>query len=89
MTGLSGEHLPLYKWLDRKVFVEGLSFFYTGVLTKYGFDTCLQKPFLLLTDASIVYQTGNHQTDSWLDTGKLPNEIAIHNWNSVTLWKQK
>lgn len=47
------------------------NYFYTGKLTGVN-DTCV-----LLSDPSIVYETGSWSDPNWKDAQKLPNDLYV------------
>lgn len=57
--------------MGKVITIFSLNYIYTGKLTGVN-DTCC-----LLSDPSIVYETGDLSTDKWKDAQKLPNEIFI------------
>jgi hypothetical protein len=68
---ISGEGLE--KLLGEKVTLFCANYIYTGKLIGVN-DTCV-----LLTDASIVYETGSFNIVNWQDAQKLP-----HDWYVTT-----
>lgn len=61
LEGLLGERVTLFC----------LNYIYTGKLTG------VNKSCVLLTDASIVYETGAFTDKSWKDAQKLPNDLYV------------
>lgn len=61
LTALLGERVTLFC----------LNYIYTGDLVGVN-DTCV-----LLSDPSIVYETGAFDTASWKDAQKLPNSLYV------------
>jgi hypothetical protein len=66
---VSGEGLE--KLLGERVTLFCLNYIYTGQLTGVN-DQCV-----LLTDASIVYETGELTSNAWKDAQKLPNDWYV------------
>lgn len=61
LTGLLGQRVTLF----------GLNYIYTGTLA--GVNTSC----VLLTDASIVYETGELTSKTWKDAQKLPGDWYV------------
>lgn len=61
LIGLLGERITLFC----------MNYFYTGVLAGVNKDD------VLLTDASIVYETGPFNDPKWKDAQKLPGDIYV------------
>jgi hypothetical protein len=78
--------LEIFK--DKRVFVEGPSFFYYGKLVDFGIDSALGKPYLCLENPSVVYQTGEHERTDWLDCKPVPGPLFVYEWTIVAHWKQ-
>lgn len=57
----------LMKLIGKRVTLFCLNYIYTGTLSGVN-ETCVK-----LTDAGIVYETGELMTTSWQDMQKLPN----------------
>jgi len=66
---VSGEGLD--KLIGERVTLFCMNYIYTGRLTGVN-ETCL-----LLTDAAIVYETGELISDKWKDAQPLPNDWYI------------
>jgi hypothetical protein len=61
--------------IGKKVFIQAGNYFYVGKLV--GVNGSLVK----LTDASLVFETGNYGDKTWKTAQKLPNDIYINtNW---------
>ena len=65
----SGEGLE--KLMGELVTLFCMNYFYTGKLVGVN-DTCV-----LLTDAGIVYETGDLNAKDWADMQTLPNDLYI------------
>lgn len=61
LIGLIGQRVTIYC----------MNFFYTGILEGVN-DT-----FVKLTNAAIVYDTGDHKTKTWANAQDLPNDWYI------------
>lgn len=61
----------LEKLLGERVTLFCMNYIYTGVLTGVN-DSCV-----LLTDASIVYETGAFDSKGWKDAQKLPHDWYV------------
>lgn len=61
----------LDKLLGERVTLFCINYIYTGTLTGVN-DTCV-----LLTDASIVYETGGFNEKDWKDAQKLPHDFYV------------
>jgi len=61
----------LISLLGRRVTFFCMNYIYTGTLEGVN-DTCV-----LLTDPSIVYETGPFNTKEWKDAQKLPNQLYL------------
>ena len=61
LTALGGERITLFC----------LNYFYTGVLSGVNDE------WILLTDASIVYETGPLNTPTWADAQALPHPVYV------------
>ena len=66
---VQGEGLD--KLLGDRVTLFCMNYIYTGTLTGVN-DTCV-----LLTDASIVYETGGFNEKNWKDAQKLPHDWYV------------
>ena len=66
---VQGEGLD--KLLGERVTLFCMNYIYTGTLTGVN-DTCV-----LLTDASIVYETGGFNEKDWRDAQKLPHDWYV------------
>jgi len=66
---VNGEGLD--KLIGERVTLFCMNYIYTGRLTGVN-ETCV-----LLTDAAIVYETGELISDKWKDTQPLPNDWYI------------
>jgi hypothetical protein len=69
VTEVEGEGLP--KLLGERVTLFCLNYIYTGKLEGVN-NTCV-----LLSDPSIVYETGAFSDKAWKDAQKLPNDIYV------------
>lgn len=61
----------LEKLLGERVTLFCMNYIYTGTLTGVN-ETCV-----LLTDASIVYETGAFHSSEWRDAQKLPHDWYV------------
>ena len=61
----------LVKLLNERVTLFCWNYFYTGILSGVNKDD------VLLTEASIVYETGNWDTKNWANASKLPGDIYV------------
>jgi hypothetical protein len=61
----------LEKLLGERVTLFCMNYIYTGTLTGVN-DTCV-----LLTDASIVYETGEFNEKNWKDAQNLPHDWYV------------
>ena len=61
----------LEKLLGERVTLFCMNYIYTGTLTGVN-ETCV-----LLTDASIVYETGAFDAEGWKDAQKLPHDWYV------------
>lgn len=66
---VSGEGLQ--KFLGERVTLFCINYIYTGKLISVN-DSCI-----LLSDASIVYETGELTSKEWKDAQKLPNDWYV------------
>ena len=66
---VGGEGLD--KLLGERVTLFCANYIYTGVLTGVN-DTCV-----LLTDAGVVYETGEFSSKTWKDCQKLPDDWYV------------
>ena len=57
--------------LGQRVTLMCVNYFYTGKLIGVN-DTCVK-----LTDASIVYETGEWSSKDWFDAQALPNDLYV------------
>jgi hypothetical protein len=69
VTEVEGE--GLVGLLGRRVTLFCLNYIYTGTLSGVN-DSCV-----LLTNASIVYETGELNTKTWKDAQKLPHDWYV------------
>jgi hypothetical protein len=61
----------LEKFFGERITLFCANYIYTGTLSGVN-DTCV-----LLTDASIVYETGEFNAGGWKDAQKLPNDWYV------------
>jgi hypothetical protein len=61
----------LEKFLGEKIFIMCANYFYTGILKGIN-ETCI-----LISDAHIVYETGDWSNSSYKDSQKISNEWYI------------
>jgi hypothetical protein len=61
----------LEKFLGERITLFCANYIYTGKLTGVN-DTCV-----CLSDAAIVYETGELESKTWKDAQKLPNEWYV------------
>lgn len=57
--------------MDQVITIFSLNYIYTGKLIGVN-DTCV-----LISDPSIVYETGSFDEKEWGDAQKLPNELYV------------
>ena len=69
VTEVDGEGLEML--LGKKVLLFCLNYIYTGTLTGVN-KTCV-----LLENASIVYETGAFDSNKFIDSQKLPNNLYV------------
>ena len=70
IENVDGEGLAAF--LGHKIFIMCGNYFYTGTLSGIN-DTCV-----LLTDASIVYETGEWSAKAYKDAQKLPSNWYVN-----------
>jgi hypothetical protein len=61
----------LIKFLGERITLFCMNYFYTGKLIGVN-DDCV-----LLSEPSIVYETGDWATKTWANAAKLPNDIYV------------